>query len=369
MRQLKSILVATDLLPSQEPVLGTAAHLAGVFGARLTLLHVQEIEKIGIVWYHKKQMGEVLLEDAAQQLRKRDVIVSDATVTLGAPQEGILKRATEIDADLIVIGAGTRSKTGDFQLGPIAQAIIEHAQQPVLTIRQDRPQPVFQSLLCPIDHSPVSRRGLLNAIRLAKALGARLHVLSVIPEVSWFTAAEQSGQITDVQAAYATQWSEAFHKFLEPISFEGVDATLALRTGRPADEILEAVRQHDADLIVMGTTGKSGLSRILIGSTTRRVLNRLPCSLLTVKAEDVLDQDYEAEIHQIHLLLEEGQAYLDAHNELQAVTKIDAALRLNPYHVAALEARATVCDRLGEHDRAARCRRRIKILQREPVAT
>ena len=144
---------------------------------------------------------------------------------------------------------------------------------------------------------------------------------------------------------------------------------MALRTGRPADEILEAVRQHDADLIVMGTTGKSGLSRILIGSTTRRVLNRLPCSLLTVKAEDLLDQDYEADIHQIHLLLEEGQAYLDAHNELLAAMKFDAALRLNPYHAAALEGRATVCDLLGEHDRAARCRRRIKILQREPVAT
>lgn len=369
MRQLKSILVATDLLPSQEPVLGTAAHVAEVFGARLTLLHVQEIEKIGIVWYHKMQMGEVLLEDAAQQLRKRDVIVNDATVTLGSPPEGILKRATEIDADLIVIGAGKRSDTGEFQVGPIAQAIIEHAQQPVLAIRQDGPPPAFQRLLCPIDHSPVSKRGLLNAIRLAKAFEARLHVLSVIPTVNWFTAAEETGQLTDVQAAYASQWSETFRRFLEPIDFEGVSSTVALRSGHPADEILEAVRQHDIDLIVMGATGISGLARMLIGSTTRRVLNRLPCSLLTVKSEDLLDQDYDSEIHQIHLLMEEGQAYLDAHNEPLAAARFDAALRLNPYHVAALEGRAIVCDRLGDHDRAARCRHRAKLVQREPVAT
>lgn len=369
MRHLKTILAATDLLPSQEPVLDSAGRLAKVFGARLTLLHVQEIERIGVGWYHKKQIGEILLEDAVQQLRKRDVVVSDMSVTLGTPVDGILKRATEIDADLIVIGASGQSSTGEFQPGPVAQSLIEHAQTPVLVIRQDRPQPTFQSLLCPIDHSTVSKRGLLNAIRLAKAFGARLHVLSVIPEVNWFTAAEKSGQLTDVQAAYASQWTEAFHKFLEPIDFEGVNSTVELRTGRPADEILAAVSQFDVDLIVMGATGISGLARMLIGSTARRVLNRLPCSMLTVKAEDLLDQDYDAEIDQIHLLLEEGQAYLAANNDSLAAARFDAALRINPYHVAALEGRAAVYDRLKEHDCAARCRRRAKLVQREPVAT
>lgn len=367
MRHLKSILVATDLRSENDSVLDAATHLAEALGASLTLLHVQEAEKWDSSWYYKKRMDEALLEDVVKRLAARQVIVSEASVTLGSPPDGILKKATEIDADLIVIGAGSQSETGTFQAGPVAQATIEHAEQPVLTIAPGSSLPAFQSLLCPVDHSPVSKRGLINAIRLAEAFGARLHVLSVTPEVNWFTAAEETGQITDVQATYASQWSDAFHKFLGPINFEGVNWTKELRTGRADDEILVAVREHNADLIVMGATGISGLPRMLVGSTTRRVLNRLPCSLLTVKSEDVLDNVDEAEIQRIHLLMKEGQAYVETHNDSLALRKFTSALQLNPYHIIALEGKATVYDRLGEHDRAAGCRRRVTLLQQDAV--
>lgn len=113
----------------------------------------------------------------------------------------------------------------------------------------------------------------------------------------------------------------------------------------------------------------TGASEILMGSTTRRVLQQLPCSLLTVKEDDVLSADYEDTIEDIRWLYDQAQVALETNNDELALRKFDAVLRLNPFHIPALEDRAQACERLGEFERADRCRRRLDQLQRYPVLT
>ncbi len=60
-----------------------------------------------------------------------------------------------------------------------------------------------------------------------------------------------------------------------------------VRSGVPHEEIVAAAEKHQANLIVMGSTGRTGLLRLLMGGVTRRVIQHLPCSLLTVKQEDL----------------------------------------------------------------------------------
>ena len=295
MRSLKSILVATNLTAANDQLFETVVNFAWSFGARLTVLHVQPRHEFGLLDGYCHQLEAKLTEEIAQRFADEHAGVDEIAIETGSPAATILRKANEIDADLIALGTGDDS----WRVGPIAQTVIEHASQPVLAVHPSQHTAKIQTLLCPVDTSATSKRGLLNAIRLAKGFGAHLHVLSVLPEVSWLTAAEQSGQLAHARNAFAGQWVERLNQFLADVDFEDVPWTQEVRKGRIDEELCTMAHKRHADLIVMGTTGLTGAARILMGSTTRRVLHQLPCSLLTVKTEDVLSADYEAAIEEI----------------------------------------------------------------------
>ena len=365
MRTLKSILVATNLTSSNDQLFEAVVNFAWSFGARLTVLHVRPRHDAGMLDAYCEQLEAKLTEEIAQRFANEHAGVDAIAIEAGSPAAVILRKANEMDADLIAIATGDDAR----RVGPIAQAVIEHAHQPVLVVHPGQHNAKIQTLLCPVDTSTTSKRGLLNAIRLAKGFGAKLHVLSVLPEVSWLTAAEQSGHLANAKNAFAGQWVERLNQFLADVDFEDVPWTQEIRKGRIDDEICTMAHQRHADLIVMGTTGLTGATRILMGSTTRRVLQQLPCSLLTVKDEDVLSADYEAAIEEIRWLMDQAQVAVEINDDELAVRKFDAVLRLNPFHIPALEGRAQACERLGDFERADRCRQRLEQLQRCPVLT
>jgi uncharacterized protein HemY len=134
-----------------------------------------------------------------------------------------------------------------------------------------------------------------------------------------------------------------------------------------AQQIIAAAEEHHIDTIVMGSTGRSGLARVLMGSVTRRVLQQLPCSLLTVKHEEVVEQLFEEDLHHIRLLMSEGRALFEHGAWAGAVAKFRQVLARNPFHLAALEQEAAAHDRLGQTEDADHCRRRAAKLRQESL--
>lgn len=313
MRKLRSILFATDLRSANREIAEVAIRLALAANARVTLLHVVEpisrwsptpsailsgvrgvLQMEPTVGFSEvtgglKRVSEKALEDVTAQFRSQNVDLAESALVVGSAADTIVQKADEMDADLILIGAGDRARFDRFSVGPVAVSVIEHAPQPVLAIRPGDPELTFQKILCPVDHSSTSARGLRNAIRLARVFGGQLVVLSVIPEISWWTAAFETGQLNDSLAAYSSEWRAEFEQFLAEIDFENVPVTKDVRFGAPHHQIAAAAKDHQADLIVMGATGRSSLVRVLLGSTTRRMLEELPCSLLTVKQDDLVE--------------------------------------------------------------------------------
>ena len=102
----------------------------------------------------------------------------------------------------------------------------------------------------------------------------------------------------------------------------------------PHEQIVTVAKDCQADVIIMGATGRTGLTRLLLGSTTRRVLQQLPCSLLTVKEADVVEQLFQDDLRTINLLMAEGRELMDARDYLVASTKFRRVLARNPFHVA-----------------------------------
>lgn len=296
MKTLKSILFAIDVTPASRESLKTVIKLASVFNAEVHVLHVIEplrhFKNAALQHLHtryERQRTQELLQAVEKELVEQGVNFNRCTEVAGSVSDSIISMASQLAAELIVLGAGNLS--ANRAVGLTAQSVMEHAEQPVLVIHPDSHSHEFRTILCPVDHSSVSRRGLRNAVRLAKLLGSQLIVLSVIPEVSWLTAAAEIGEITDAKAEYEAQWCEELDRFAASIDFEGVAHTQVLERGVPHEQIIAAAKKNSADLIVMGATGRSGLLRVLLGSTTRRVLRNLPCSLLAVRQQDVLDHE------------------------------------------------------------------------------
>jgi nucleotide-binding universal stress UspA family protein len=351
---LQSILLATDFRPASQAASQVAALLSSAFGSRVTVFHALEQ-----TWPVSSQENQDLL---LKHLAEQNVDVTNLLVGMGPPADTIVRKANEIDADLILIGAGELSRSDRFSAGPVATAVIEHALQPVLAVRPGEPAPRFHKILCPVDQSDPSGRGLRNAIRLARAFGGELIILTVVPEVSWLTAAVESGKFAGARAEYEGKWREEFDRFLAGNPTHEVKARTEVRHGKPHEQIIAAAREHQADVIVVGATGRTGLVRVLLGSTTRRLLEQVPCSLLVVKEEDVIEELFEGEVRLINLLLAEGRELLAAGAYEAARTKFRQVLAHNPFHMGAITGLADAHEKLGNADQARYYRRRAASL-------
>ena len=133
-----------------------------------------------------------------------------------------------------------------------------------------------RKILCPTDFSELSEYAFQVASALARAYGAWLIVLHV--DTSSPHSVEQVSQQPGGHRAQLAALLEGF-QVLDP----QVYVEHRLESGDPVPAILRVAREAPADLVVMGTHGRTGLRRLLLGSVAERVLRQAPCSVLTVK--------------------------------------------------------------------------------------
>lgn len=361
MHMLQSILLATDFLPASHEAAQAAVRLANKYGSRVTVLHVLEsIPTWPVTLPHDWREATESQRKVADHLAAQNVSVAEPAIVVGSAADQIVRKAHEVNADLIVIGAGEKADFERLAAGPVAEAVIAHAPQPVLAVRPGAAPARFKKILCPVDHSPASRRGLRNAIQLAKAFAGQLLVLTVVPKVSWLSAAVETGRLAHAETEHEHKWQQEFRQFLDGMEFGSVNWAQEISHGVVDREILAAAQRFEADVILMGSTGRTGLVRTLLGSVTRRVLRQLPCSLLTVKEEDVVEELFDEDLRHISLLLAEARGLLAAQSALPALTKFRQVSAYAPFNAAALEGQAEAYEHLGQTAEAERCRRRAR---------
>jgi nucleotide-binding universal stress UspA family protein len=139
----------------------------------------------------------------------------------------------------------------------------------------------IRRILCPVDFSEFSRAAVDRAVALARPFQAEITALFVLPFVSPEDAARSAGPVAPepgVQSAVA----EDLEEFLRSARDAGLSVRLCIRSGDCVGHILEEARQRESDLIVMGTHGRSGFERWVLGSATDSVLRKAPCPVLAV---------------------------------------------------------------------------------------
>ncbi|MBK5256419.1 MAG: universal stress protein [Vicinamibacteria bacterium] len=149
------------------------------------------------------------------------------------------------------------------------------------------PNPVqIERILFPTDFSPFSSQALRHALALTRKFDARLKVLHVIPQMiqpgdSIYAAAPW---LLTPEARQRTE--DEMRLFLVPVREARIDHEIEISEGDPWREILASAEQTPADLVVMGTHGRSGLERLFLGSVAEKLIRRLPCSVLTLSHEE-----------------------------------------------------------------------------------
>jgi len=284
MLPIRSILLPNDFSPDSHAAAKTASQLARHSKAKLTLLHVLEpMPQWPVALFELQERADEVLANVGTSL-KSDGVEKIKTITrVGRPPETILEVAKHCEADLIVCGAGRLSPFERYSAGPTALAVIEESAVPVVAVPPKGAPPQFKRFLCPVDQSSASAEGLAYAGALAAEFGGELIVMTVVPEVSLIMAAADARQFEDAKQIHDTRWRDDFKAFFDSHPVTGVHVTTHVGAGRPHEQIIKTARERHCDGIVMGATGRSGLARVLLGSTTRRVLDDLPCALVSVK--------------------------------------------------------------------------------------
>ena len=145
----------------------------------------------------------------------------------------------------------------------------------------------MKKILHPTDFSPASRPAFKKAAKMAKTDRAALEVLHVKTSLTPIYGGMYVSPKTHAElVASTTAWvRKEMDKLLKTARAAGVKATSAIVEGSPFDRIVRAARARRADLIVMGTHGRTGFSRLLLGSVASRVISASPCPVLTVRGD------------------------------------------------------------------------------------
>jgi nucleotide-binding universal stress UspA family protein len=291
----QNILVPLDGSKLSEASLGAAALLAKTLGSSVTLLHVIEQDAPSEV-HNERHLtrpdeAEAYLAEAARNAFPASIRVSTHVHT--APVSDVARSivehaAAEFRPDLIVTCTHGRGGVHDLLFGTIAQQIVAQGTTPLLMIKPDAPAFEMRSILAPLDPDSIHDEALPVAEALAKAFGATLELLSVIPTFSTLTGEQVATSSLMPAATQAVlelreeRAAEELKLHLEQLQAAGIECTSRVARGDPAPTIIKIAEASKTDLIILSTHRKAGLGAFWSRSVAPNVVQGTTIPLLLI---------------------------------------------------------------------------------------
>jgi nucleotide-binding universal stress UspA family protein len=285
-----NVLVAIDGSPSATMALELAAAIAWPAPTRIDVLHVEQRldEDLGVpaskypsVHARIRDQIEAQLGAAKRTLAApgRDV---ETALVVGRPASAIVAESRRTNADLILLGSRGRGPFASALLGSVTAEVVDHAPCPVLVARRTS----LGGVVLGHDGSDSARQAeqLIAEWPLLRASAVRVvSVAGYLPVYATMDGPSDAGLyqqlLDDLRAEAEHSASDAVAR----LRALGVTATTEIRDGDAAAELVRAAEAGRADLIVVGSRGRGGLERLLLGSVARNVLFHAPCSVLIVR--------------------------------------------------------------------------------------
>jgi nucleotide-binding universal stress UspA family protein len=232
-----------------------------------------------------RAFAERNVADARARL-ERDGLTVEGAALIGRAAIAIVDQARAMEADLIVIGSRGHGTIESMLLGSTSAEVIDHASVPVLVARDSR----IDRVVLAWDGSACASLAA-DLVRCWPVFSrSAIHVVTVSDSgVPWWTGFPEPGSpelmpmYLDSANARRHERDELAHAMCGRLTAAGLSVEEDRREGDAATQILAAARDARADLIVMGTHGRTGLARLVIGSVARNVLHHASASVLVVR--------------------------------------------------------------------------------------
>ena len=291
MNKLKTILVGADFSDCSRSALEQAVRVAKWNHARLHALHSVEYLTLSDAAWASHIPHEDLERDAVAEAKHRlqrwlaeagAATEAQALVEVGAPIDCVLRRVRETQADLLVLGVSGSSMI-PMGAGTLATKCLRKATTKVMLVHEGHAGP-FRKVVACVDLSEPCREAVAQALRVATQDDSQVHFLHVFTG-SWgrYALVPDAWEVDEETAAKNRQALEQrLREFVgdtagRPARFTVVEAA------NHGHGIAEYARRVGADLVVLGTKGRSNLGYVLLGSTVERLLREIPCSALVVR--------------------------------------------------------------------------------------
>ena len=297
----KNILVPLDGSQMAESVLPTVTFLAEIFNAKVILTHI--IEKNAPTYIH----GENHLKTSGQAQTYLEKIAARRiapgigvkyhvhTTEVKDVARSIVEHSGEFGYDLIIMCTHGHGGARNVIFGSLAQQVIALGTIPVLLIQPDKEEAgtfkPWRHLLVPLNEDPEHARSLTVATDLAKKFKASLYLVMVIPTFGslsgqWISTSKfLPGTTTRLLDEAAANGQDYLLQYQNDLQNNGVEATIDVLRGDPADVISETALEAGVDLIILGTHGKIGTDAFWSGSLMPKICthSKIPVLLVPVK--------------------------------------------------------------------------------------
>jgi nucleotide-binding universal stress UspA family protein len=285
------LLLATDSSEFSEGAIREAIRMAKRCGSKLTAISVietnPEFESTAPQVLEKMEKEVRVHLNSVQARAKQEGVACEIAVHEGEDSyKYIVDEAATQKSTMIIMGRRGKKGFRRLVMGSTTSWTIGHAPCSVLVVPRNA-QVEFKSIVVATDGSPYSTAAASEAIGIAKRNSAKLAVLAVVPtDIALPTdidfAAIQREKLADQEMQAAEKNAKAVK---EAAQKAGVDVQAFVMSGKPADAIMEIAKDKSADLLVVGSHGRTGLDRLLMGSVAERVIVLSSCAVLVVKGK------------------------------------------------------------------------------------
>ena len=292
------VLVALDFSPAGSALIGSLASRQWPSGTHMDVVSAADIDRLP---FAPAVVGEIedrtreLVSSAVERLQAAG-IAADSKVITGDPREVIVKRAVETHADWVFVGPHSTSGVLGFLLGSVAKEVLRTAPCSVEVVRAPMPLPGREGMriLLATDGSPSSMEAACSIVSRRWPAGTEVKVLSAVELTPSFVQAAFEPPFADpegmeeIREAAVQRAQSAIAEARRALETAGLHTSefLSVLLEDAKKIILDEAGDWKADLIVMGSHGRHGLDRFLIGSVSEAVAMHATCSVDVVRVRE-----------------------------------------------------------------------------------
>jgi nucleotide-binding universal stress UspA family protein len=284
MGRYRKILVAIDGSESSKHALKESFKLATDEKCWVTVVSVIPTYEgdLGATWISNvkdamEKPCKIALSEA-EALAKKERVLIKSVCEEGEIYERIVDLADAENSDLIVMGRKGMSKLSKALVGSVTARVIGHSQKDVLVVPNDT-SIGWKSIIFATDGSKYCEAATNKVIDFAKSYGSEVKVISAVDVTEEFMA-RAPGAVEDL----VKKAKEIVEDVKKKASSEGIKVEGIVREGDAYKVIVNIAKKQKANAVIMGSHGRTGLKRLLMGSVTERVIGHAPCPVLVVKA-------------------------------------------------------------------------------------